>query len=118
MVGVSNANVSKKVLADDRRNPRSTEQWSYFATCSSMRIRFYKYAITKCYYMLTPQSITWQCPNGESRMKETMQNMHSMSRNGILVEEWHIDTNNSIGFRRLLLCSIKSQSIKYTLEAD
>ena len=38
----SNANASKKVLADDRRNPRSTEQWSYFATCSSIRIRFYK----------------------------------------------------------------------------
>ena len=119
MVGVSNANASKEGLG--RRPTKSTVHGAMELLCYLL---FHVHpllqnAITICYYyMLTPQSITWHCPNGESRRKETMQNMHSMSQNGTLVEEWHVGMNNSIGFRRLLLCLVKSQSIKYTLEAD
>ena len=72
MVGVSNANASKKGLG--RRPMKSTVHGAMELLCYLLfhAHPLLQIAITKSCYMLTPQYTTWHYPNVDSRMKEAM----------------------------------------------
>lgn len=90
MVGVSNANASKKGLG--RRPMKSTVHGAMELLCYLLfhAHPLLQIAITKSCYMLTPQYITWHCPNVESRIER---GNAKGTRTRTLVEAWHIDTN-------------------------